>query len=197
MTARAGLAVLYKTGGQGLRYDANVRRFSAAWPRPTLKEIAMQKITTFLWFEKDAEDAIALYTSVFPNSRLVSASRYPEGGPAPAGTLMSATFELDGQAFMALNGGPHHPFNDAISLFVSCKDQAEVDHYWEALSAGGQQGPCGWLKDRFGVSWQIVPEVMMTLMSDPNPAKAQAVTAAMLQMTRLDIAALQQAYDNA
>jgi predicted 3-demethylubiquinone-9 3-methyltransferase (glyoxalase superfamily) len=157
----------------------------------------MQKITTFLTYNHQAEEAVNLYVSVFPNSRILSINRYGEGAPVPAGTVMSATFELEGQQFMALNGGPHFSFADGISLFVSCQTQAEVDELWEKLSSGGAPGPCGWLKDRFGVSWQIIPTLLGQLLGDPNPAKAQAVMQAMLQMSKIEIAALQRAHAEA
>jgi len=155
----------------------------------------MQKITTFLWFDQQAEEAMNFYVSLFKNSKVLSVSRYPEGGPMPAGTLMTATFQLDGQEFMALNGGPEFKFTEAISLFVTCETQAEVDHFWDHLSEGGEKSRCGWLKDRYGLSWQIVPTALGELMGDPNPRKAQNVMQAMLQMDKLDIAALQAAHD--
>lgn len=155
----------------------------------------MQKITTFLWFDQQAEEAMNFYVSLFKNSKVLSVSRYPEGGPMPAGTLMTATFQLDGQEFTALNGGPEFKFTEAISLFVTCETQAEVDHFWDHLSEGGEKSRCGWLKDRFGLSWQIVPTALGELMGDPNPRKAQNVMQAMLQMDKLDIAALQAAHD--
>lgn len=157
----------------------------------------MQKITTFLTFNNQAEEAINFYVSIFPNSRILHISRYGEGAPMPAGTAMSATFELEGQQFTALNGGPHFTFSDGISLFVSCQSQAEVDELWEKLSASGSPGPCGWLKDKFGVSWQIIPTVLGELLSDPDPVKAQRVMGAMLQMSKIEIAALQRAAEQA
>jgi predicted 3-demethylubiquinone-9 3-methyltransferase (glyoxalase superfamily) len=155
----------------------------------------MQKITTFLWFDNQAEEAVNLYTSLFKNSRILEISRYGEGAPLPAGTVMSVTFQLEGQEFMALNGGPVFKFTEAMSLFVKCETQAEVDRYWEALSAGGEVQQCGWLKDRFGVSWQIVPTQLGILLGDPDPAKANRVMQAMLKMVKLDIEALQAAHD--
>ena len=155
----------------------------------------MQKITTFLWFDQQAEEAMNFYVSLFKNSKVLSVSRYPQGGPMPAGTLMTATFQLDGQEFTALNGGPEFKFTEAVSLFVTCETQAEVDHFWDHLSEGGEKSRCGWLKDRFGLSWQIVPTALGELMGDPNPRKAQNVMQAMLQMDKLDIAALQAAHD--
>jgi predicted 3-demethylubiquinone-9 3-methyltransferase (glyoxalase superfamily) len=154
----------------------------------------MQKITTFLTFNDQAEEAVKLYTSVFKNSKIVSTNRHGDGGPGPKGVLMSATFELDGQRFIALNGGPSFKFAQGISLFVNCETQAEIDELWEKLSAGGGQGQCGWLTDRFGVTWQIVPSVLGTLLGDKDPAKAKNVMNAMLQMKKLDIGGLQQAY---
>ena len=157
----------------------------------------MQRITPFLWFNDNAEEAINLYTSIFPNSKIVSVTRYGEGAPGPAGSVMTANFELDGLEFIALNGGPLFSFSPAISFFVSCKTQAEVDELWGKLAEGGEEQPCGWVKDRFGLSWQIVPTVLGELMGDPDPVKAQRVMQAMLKMFKLDIAALQQAYAQA
>jgi predicted 3-demethylubiquinone-9 3-methyltransferase (glyoxalase superfamily) len=157
----------------------------------------MPKITPFLTFNNQAEEAVNLYVSTFKNARITSMNRYGEGGPAPAGSVMSATFELEGQEFMALNGGPSFSFAQGFSIFVSCEMQAEVDELWEKLSAGGEQGPCGWLKDRFGVSWQIIPTTLGQLLQDENPQKAQAVMQAMLQMSKIDIATLRRAYEEA
>jgi predicted 3-demethylubiquinone-9 3-methyltransferase (glyoxalase superfamily) len=157
----------------------------------------MQKITTFLTFNNQAEEAVNFYVSIFPNSRILHINRYGEGAPVPAGTVMSAAFELEGQQFTALNGGPHFTFSDGISLFVSCQTQEEVDHLWEKLSAGGAPGPCGWLKDRFGVSWQIIPTVLGELLGDSDPTKAQRVMGAMLQMSKIEIATLRRAYEQA
>jgi predicted 3-demethylubiquinone-9 3-methyltransferase (glyoxalase superfamily) len=154
----------------------------------------MQKITTFLTFNNQAEEAVNFYVSIFRNSKIVSVSRYGEGGPGPKGSVMSANFLLEGQEFIALNGGPHFTFTDGISLFVNCETQAEVDVLWEKLSAGGEQGPCGWLKDKYGVSWQIIPSALGQLLGDPDPRKSQNVMQAMLQMTKIDIAALKRAY---
>lgn len=155
-----------------------------------------QKITPYLWFNDNAEEAIRLYVSVFGNARIVSESRYGEGAPMPAGTLMSATFELEGQTFMALNGGPQFKFNPAISLFVDCQTQEEVDELWEKLTAGGgKPGRCGWLEDRFGVSWQIVPSVLGRYMQDKDAGKAGNVMQAMMRMDKLDIAELKRAYE--
>ena len=157
----------------------------------------MQKITPFLTFNNQAEEAANLYVSVFKNSKILNVSRYGEGAPAPAGSAMSVSFVLEGQEFSALNGGPHFTFSDGISLFVNCQTQEEVDELWEKLSEGGEKGPCGWLKDRFGVSWQIIPSILGQLLGDNDPAKAQSVMQAMLQMTKIDIAALKRAYAQA
>jgi predicted 3-demethylubiquinone-9 3-methyltransferase (glyoxalase superfamily) len=154
----------------------------------------MPKITPFLTFNNQAEEAINLYISVFKNSKILDVSRYGEGAPMPAGSVMSVNFVLEGQEFLALNGGPHFSFTDGISLFVSCETQAEVDELWEKLSAGGEQGPCGWLKDKFGVSWQIIPSALGELLGDPDPAKSKQVLEAMLKMSKIDIAGLRRAY---
>jgi predicted 3-demethylubiquinone-9 3-methyltransferase (glyoxalase superfamily) len=151
------------------------------------------KITPNLWFDTQAEEAAGFYTSVFKNSRIVSVARYPEGGPGPAGTVMTVEWELDGQRFVGINGGPQFTFDEAVSFQVDCADQEEIDYYWAALSDGGDEGPCGWLKDRFGLSWQVVPTGMDELFSDPDPTKAQRAMQAMLQMNKLDIAALRSA----
>lgn len=153
----------------------------------------MQTITTFLTFNNQAEEAANLYTSIFKNSKIGRISRYGEGAPVPAGTVISVTFELDGQEFMALNGGPHFKFAEGISLFVNCETQSEVDEFWEKLSESGQEGPCGWLKDRFGVSWQIVPSALGKLLGGKDPEKSKRVMAAMQKMSKLDIATLEQA----
>jgi predicted 3-demethylubiquinone-9 3-methyltransferase (glyoxalase superfamily) len=156
----------------------------------------MQKITTFLTFNDQAEEAVNLYTSIFENSRIVSTTRYGEAGPGPEGSVMSATFELAGQQFIALNGGPSFGFAQGISLFVSCETQEEVDELWEKLSEGGEQGPCGWLTDKFGVSWQVIPRVLGEMLSDEDPEKAKRVMNAMLQMSKIEIEALRQAYES-
>jgi predicted 3-demethylubiquinone-9 3-methyltransferase (glyoxalase superfamily) len=155
----------------------------------------MQKITPFLWFDDKAEEAVNFYTSIFKNSKIGSVSRYGDAGPGPKGTVMSATFQLDGQEFMALNGGPEYTFTPAISFFVNCETQQEIDHLWEKLSEGGEKGRCGWLKDRYGVSWQIVPPILGRLLNDENAARSQSVMKAMLQMDKLDIEGLQKAYE--
>jgi predicted 3-demethylubiquinone-9 3-methyltransferase (glyoxalase superfamily) len=157
----------------------------------------MQKITPFLWFNDQAEEAMHFYVSIFKNSKVGHVTRCGEAGPGPKGAVMSATFQLEGQDFMALNGGPHFSFTPAISMFVNCETQAEVDELWEELSAGGSKERCGWLKDKYGLSWQIIPSALGKLMGDKNPAKAKSVMNAMLQMNRMDIKTLQQAYDQA
>ena len=154
----------------------------------------MQKITPFLWFDSKAEEAMNFYTSIFKNSKKGRITRYGEAGPGPKGTVMSAIFELDGQEFFALNGGPHFTFSPAIWFFVTCETQQEVDEYWEKLSAGGEQQRCGWLKDKFGVTWQIVPSVLDKLLQDKDAGKSTQVMQAMMQMGKLDIERLEQAY---
>jgi predicted 3-demethylubiquinone-9 3-methyltransferase (glyoxalase superfamily) len=153
----------------------------------------MPKLTPFLWFDTQAEDAAQFYVSVFPNSRITQTARYGEAGPRPAGSVMTVAFELDGQPLVTLNGGPQFHFSEAVSLVVECRDQAEIDHYWEKLGAGGEPGPCGWLKDRFGFSWQITPQNMGELIGGPDPAASQRAMAAMMKMGKLDIAQLQAA----
>jgi predicted 3-demethylubiquinone-9 3-methyltransferase (glyoxalase superfamily) len=156
----------------------------------------MQKITTFLWFENQAEAAATFYTSLFKNSKITNVSRYGEGGPGQPGTAMVVNFELDGQEFMALNGGPEFKFTEAISLFVNCETQAEVDQLWNKLTAdGGEESQCGWLKDKFGLSWQIVPNSLGDYLGGPDPLGAQRAMQAMLQMRKLDISALKRAYE--
>ena len=153
----------------------------------------MQKITPFLWFNDNAEEAMNFYVSIFKNSKVGRVTRYTDAGPGPKGTAMSVTFELEGQPFMALNGGPHFRFTEAISLFVSCESQQEVDELWEKLSAGGEKSRCGWLKDKFGLSWQIIPTALGEALGDKDPAKAKRAMQAMLQMDKIDIARLKQA----
>ena len=155
----------------------------------------MQKITPFLWFDGKAQQAMDFYTSIFKNSKVVSVSRYGDAGPGPKGTVMSAIFELEGQRFYALNGGPQFHFTPAISFFVNCETQPEVDALWEKLSAGGSKEQCGWLKDQFGVSWQIIPSILGELLGDKDPVKSGRVMQAMMQMTKIDIKGLQDAYD--
>jgi predicted 3-demethylubiquinone-9 3-methyltransferase (glyoxalase superfamily) len=159
----------------------------------TRKDDAMQKITPCLWFDTEGEEAARFYTSVFPNSRIVDVARYGSAGPRPEGTVMTVSFELDGQKYVALNGGPEFTFNEAISFQVSCENQEEVDTFWTTLSEGGEEGPCGWLKDRFGVSWQIVPTVLPELLGDPDREKSQRVMQAMLNMRKIEIADLERA----
>jgi len=153
-----------------------------------------QRITPFLWFDRQAEEAANFYVSIFPNSKIGSTSRYGEAGPGPKGSVMTVAFDLDGLSFTALNGGPMFKFTEAISLVVHCETQAEVDHYWDKLSAGGSEVQCGWLKDKYGLSWQIVPNALIELVQDKDPAKSQRVMAAMMQMKKIDIAALKAAY---
>ncbi len=154
----------------------------------------MQKITPFLWFDGQAEEAANYYVSVFDNSRIVGAARYGEAGPGPAGSVMTVTFELNGEVITALNGGPEFSFTPAISLYVNCDTQDEVDHLWEKLTDGGEPGQCGWLTDRYGVSWQIVPGILGELLADSESAGSQRVIAALLEMTKIDIATLERAY---
>ena len=155
----------------------------------------MQKIRPFLWFNDNAEEAMNFYVSVFKNSKVVSMSRYGEAGPGPKGTLMSATFQLDGQEFLALNGGPQFTFTPATSFFVNCETQQEVDELWEKLSAGGKEERCGWLKDKYGLSWQIIPSALGKMLQDQDREKANRVMKAMLQMSKIEIEGLKQAYD--
>jgi predicted 3-demethylubiquinone-9 3-methyltransferase (glyoxalase superfamily) len=157
----------------------------------------MQKITPFLWFDNNAEEAANFYVSVFKNSKVLSVSRYGDAGPGPKGTVMVAEFQIDGQEFVALNGGPRFKFTEAISFVVNCDTQEEVEYFWERLSEGGEKSRCGWLKDRFGLWWQVVPAVLGKLMSDSDPEKVKRVTEAMLRMDRIDIEPLQRAYENA
>jgi len=154
----------------------------------------MQKITPFLWFDDQAEEAMNFYVSLFKNSKVISVSRYGDEGPGPTGVVMTATFQLDGQELIALNGGPEFKFTEAISFFVNCETQEEVDGLWDKLSEGGEEGRCGWLKDKYGLSWQIVPTVLGELLNDTDPAKSQRVMKAMLQMNKIDIAGLERAY---
>ena len=155
----------------------------------------MPKISPFLWFDTQAEEAANFYTSIFKNSRIVKISRYGEGAPQPKGSVMTVAFTLDGQEFTALNGGPLFKFTEAISFIVNCKTQEEVDHYWSKLLAGGEESRCGWLKDKYGLSWQVIPTVLREMLGDPNPQKAKRVMEAMLAMKKIDIAGLKKAYD--
>lgn len=160
--------------------------------------VPIQKITPFLWFDHQAEEAAAFYASIFPNSRVGKVTRYSEAGPGPKGTAMTVEFSLEGQEFIALNGGPHFKFTEAVSFVVNCETQDEVDAYWSKLTAGGgAESHCGWVKDRYGLSWQIVPTLLHKLVGGPEPAKAQAAMKAMLGMKKLDTRELQRAYDNA
>jgi predicted 3-demethylubiquinone-9 3-methyltransferase (glyoxalase superfamily) len=155
----------------------------------------MQKITPFLWFDDKAEEAARFYVSIFRNSKLGAISRYGDAGPGPKGTVMVAQFELDGQAFLALNGGPQYTFSPAVSFVVNCESQEEIDRYWDKLSEGGEQVQCGWLRDKYGLSWQVVPTILGKLMQDKDPEKSGRVMKAMLQMKKIDIAGLQRAYE--
>lgn len=155
----------------------------------------MPKITPFFWFDNQAEEAARFYTSVFKNSKIVDVTRYGPGMPLPEGSVMTVDFELDGQQFTALNGGPEFQFTEAISFVVHCKSQEEVDHYWEKLTEGGEEQMCGWLKDRYGVVWQIVPDALTEMLNDPDAEKAQRVTEAMLQMQKIEIPVLRRAYE--
>lgn len=156
--------------------------------------MATDGFTTCLWFDGQAEEAANHYTSIFENSKLGRVGHYTEAGPGPAGTVLAVEFELNGQKFVALNGGPQFTFNESISLQIHCEDQDEVDYYWSKLSEGGKEVACGWLKDKYGVSWQVIPSMLIDMVSDPDPEKAKRATEAMLAMTKLDIAALQKAH---
>jgi predicted 3-demethylubiquinone-9 3-methyltransferase (glyoxalase superfamily) len=156
---------------------------------------SVQKITPHLWFDNQAEEAVNFYISIFKNSKIVSVTRYGEVGPGPKGSVMTVTFQLDGQSFMALNGGPDFTFSPAISFFVNCETQEEVDELWEKLSEGGEKVECGWLKDKYGVSWQIVPTVLGEMLNDPDPVKSQRVIQAVLKMKKIDIEGLKKAYE--
>ena len=154
-----------------------------------------QKIVPNLWFDTQAEEAAAFYTSVFDNSRIVNVTHYGEAGPGPAGTVMTVEWELNGQRFVGINGGPEFTFSEAVSFQINCVDQGEIDYYWQRLSEGGQEGPCGWLKDRYGLSWQVVPTGMEEMLNDPDSERAQRAMKAMLGMGKIDIAALHSAAD--
>src|SRR6266536_1587474 len=167
-------------------HNGGTRRYPKKGPE-------MTKLTPCLWFDTEGEEAATFYTSVFPNSRIVNVARYGSAGPRPEGTVMTVDFELDGQEFVALNGGPEFTFSEAISFQVNCETQEEVDEFWSTLSEGGEEGPCGWLKDKFGLSWQIVPTVLPKLLADPDREKSQRVMAAMLNMKKIDIDALEEA----
>jgi len=155
----------------------------------------VRPISPFLWFDTQAEDAAKHYVSIFSNSKILKVSRYGDAGPGPKGSVLTVTFELDGQRFTALNGGPRFKFTEAISFVIDCKTQEEVDHFWSKLSAGGEESQCGWLKDKFGLSWQVIPTVLGELITDPDPAKSKRAMEAMLKMKKIDIAALRNAHD--
>ena len=155
----------------------------------------MRPISPFLWFDTQAEDAAKHYVSIFSNSKILKVSRYGDAGPGPKGSVLTVTFDLDGQRFTALNGGPRFKFTEAISFVIDCKTQEEVDHFWSKLSADGEESQCGWLKDKFGLSWQVIPTVLGELITDPDPAKSKRAMEAMLKMKKIDIAALRKAHD--
>ena len=155
----------------------------------------MQKITPFLWFDNNAEEAMNFYVSIFKNSKVLTVSRYGEAGPGPSGTVMTAEFELEGQEFVALNGGPRFRFTEAISFVVNCETQEEVDYFWEKLSEGGQKSRCGWLKDKFGLWWQVVPTILAELMNDKDPEKSKRVMQSMLTMDKIEIEPLKRAHE--
>jgi predicted 3-demethylubiquinone-9 3-methyltransferase (glyoxalase superfamily) len=155
----------------------------------------MQKITPFLWFDGNAEEAVNFYVSIFKNSKVLSIARYGEAGPGPKGTVMTASFQLDGQEFVALNGGPQFKFTEAISFWVRCETQGEIDEMWEKLSVGGAKSRCGWLKDKYGMSWQVVPPILGEMLQDKDAQKSQRVMAAMMQMDKIDISLLKKAYE--
>lgn len=155
----------------------------------------MSKTTPCLWFDTQAEEAANFYTTVFPNSKIIEITHYGSANPGAEGSVMTVTFELDGQRFVGLNGGPEFTFSEAVSFYIDCADQDEVDYYWNELSAGGEEGPCGWLKDRFGLSWQVAPRALFELIGDPDPPRSQRAMQAMLQMKKIDVAALYRAAD--
>lgn len=157
----------------------------------------MPRITPNLWFDTEGEEAAEYYCSIFPNSKITNVTHYGEAGPGPAGSVLTVDFVLDGQEYTAINGGPQFTFNEAVSLLVNCEDQEEVDHYWARLTDGGEEGPCGWLKDRYGVSWQVCPIAMLDLVNDADPQRSKRAMEAMFGMRKLDIAALQAAADGA
>jgi predicted 3-demethylubiquinone-9 3-methyltransferase (glyoxalase superfamily) len=162
---------------------------------PERTPVMPQPIVPNLWFDTQAEEAAAFYTSLFPNSRIGTVARYPEGGPGPAGSVMTVEFELNGQRFVGINGGPQFPFTEAVSFQITCESQEELDDYWARLTDGGEEGPCGWCKDRFGLSWQVVPTGMEEFFSDPDQARTQRAMEAMFGMKKLDVAALRAAAD--
>ena len=176
--------------------ESNQNQTATATSRSPETQIETQKITTFLWFDQNAEEAVNFYTSVFKNSKIRDVARYGESGPGAKGDVMIIEFELDGQQFIALNAGPQFKFTEAISLLVHCQTQEEVDYYWTRLTAdGGQEVECGWLKDKFGLSWQVTPTILDKLMADKDPEKAKRVMETMLQLDKLDIEPLQRAYE--
>ncbi len=158
-----------------------------------MKNKIMQKITPFLWFDNNAEEAVNFYVSIFENSKILGITHYGEAGPGPKGTVMTVDFQLEGQEFVALNGGPHFKFTEAVSFVVNCETQKEVDELWEKLSKGGKKGQCGWLKDKYGLSWQVVPTILPELVKSDDPKKSERVMKALMQMKKLDIAKLKQA----
>ena len=160
-----------------------------------MEKIKNQKIIPFLWFDNQAEEAVNFYMDIFKNSKIKNIVRYGEAGPGPNGSVMTVSFELEGQDFTALNGGPQFKFTEAISFYVNCISQDEVDYYWEKLTEDGEEQPCGWLKDKFGVSWQIVPTILIEMLNDPDPEKSKRVTEAMLKMMKIDIKDLKRAYE--
>ena len=155
----------------------------------------MPPVTPFLWFDTEAEEAAKFYVSIFPNSKITGVTRYGKSGPGPDGSVMTVNFELDGQRFTALNAGPQFKFTEAISFVIECQTQEDVDRYWTKLTAGGQEVECGWLKDRYGLFWQVTPRILLEMIGDPDPAKAERVMKAMLQMKKIEIAPLKQAYE--
>jgi predicted 3-demethylubiquinone-9 3-methyltransferase (glyoxalase superfamily) len=157
----------------------------------------MPPVTPFLWFDTEAEEAAKFYVSIFPNSKITGVTRYGKSGPGPDGSVMTVNFELDGQRFTALNAGPQFKFTEAISFVIECQTQEDVDRYWTKLTAGGQEVECGWLKDRYGLFWQVTPRILLEMIGDPDPAKAERVMKAMLQMKKIEIAPLKQAYEGA
>jgi predicted 3-demethylubiquinone-9 3-methyltransferase (glyoxalase superfamily) len=163
--------------------------------RPREEAAQMSRITPFLWYDRQAREAAELYVSVFDDARITEVTHYGEAGPGETGSVMTVSFELEGQPFVALNGGPHFKFDEAVSFAIDCETQEKVDYLWERLSEGGEKGRCGWLKDRFGLSWQVVPTILDELMTDEDPERARRVTEAMLKMTKLEIAELRRAYD--
>jgi predicted 3-demethylubiquinone-9 3-methyltransferase (glyoxalase superfamily) len=165
--------------------------------QPKTEPKIQQKIVPNLWFDTEAEEAAAFYTSIFDDARIVNVAHYTEAGPRPAGTVMTVEFELDGQRFVAINGGPEFKFDEAVSFQINCETQEEIDYYWDRLSTGGKEGPCGWLKDRYGLSWQVTPTGMDELFADPDPERARRAMEAMLGMGKIDIAALRRAADGA